>query len=74
MKCRSIRAKADKDEEGEPVVSLTLGNVLFADLPGRLRVEEVGRIDMPPAMARKIVDDLLEAAAKVDRQKKDKAA
>ena len=77
IKCRSVRVRADRDEDGKPVVSLTLGNVQtnVEGLPGRIRIEEAGRLDMPPMMARKIVDDLLEAAAEVEKlKKKEKAA
>lgn len=67
MRCRSVRAKVDFDDNDKPVVCLEMGNM-----------RRVGAIDLtawaelPPGMAREIAANLIRAADEVEAGKKAK--
>jgi len=62
MKCSSLRARADKTEDGHPVVSISVGNMRRVGA-----VDEVAWMEIPPGMAEEIARNLFEAAAEVRR-------
>lgn len=69
MRCTSARAKADETEDGVPIVSLELSERTPA-YPNQL----VAWIELPPYMARKVAQDLLEAAEAIEYQQQQKDA
>ena len=62
MKCSSLRARADKTEDGHPVVSISVGNMRRVGA-----VDEVAWMEIPPSMAREIAHNLMTAAGEVER-------
>ena len=64
MKCRAVRARADKTEDGMPVVSLVMGNLRPVGC-----IDEVAWAELPPGMAREIGEELIAAAAEVERER-----
>ena len=62
MRCRAVRATADRDEDDNPVVCITMGNMRRMGV-----VDEFAYAEIPPGMARQIAADLIEAADVVER-------
>lgn len=62
MRCRTVRATADRDEDDNPVVCITMGNMRRVGA-----VDEFAYAEIPPSMARQIAVNLIDAADVVER-------
>ena len=64
MRCKTIRATADRsdDDETRRVVVVTMGNMRRVGA-----IDEVAWIEMPSGMARQIAADLIEAADAIEK-------
>jgi len=65
MKCRTIRVRSDRSEDGRRVVSVVVGNMRRVG-----SVDEVAWMEMSPGMAREIAANLIEAAGEVESERK----
>ena len=66
MQCKTVRARADKTEDGKPVVSLVMGNMRRVGC-----IDEVAWAELSPGMAQEIGQSLIEAADEVRRSLKE---
>lgn len=61
MKCRAVRARAHRTEDGRPIVSLVMGNMRPVGC-----IDEEAWAELPPGMAREIARDLIAAADEIE--------